>query len=212
MGLLDRAFLDAGFSVQAGCEIDPRMRRMHDQVCGGDYLTEDLTDLVSYFNLSMMGYDGVIGGPPCQSHSKTRAMRKPKFPDLTPLVNACLAVAMPEWYLFENVCPLDIPGSKTIRLDAMHFYKPHQSRPRWFTYSPNLTPPSPVYAGTVNDLMAYPAVAAKIFGPYRGAALQGYPAANDIDASCVDKQLGLANAVPYPLALAWANSIKETFS
>lgn len=211
MGLLDRAFMDAGFEVRPGCEIDPDMRLMYSHLCGG-------TPLVCDINLLPMlvagdRYQGIIGGPPCQSHTRLRAMRKPKYPDLTPHVRAVLDCCSWDWFVFENVAPLRLGlGEKHVRLDAMHYGRPHQSRPRWFTYSPNLTPPEPLYAGTVDSLMAYSIVAGRIYGPKRGAVLQGYPAAAGIPVRCVTLQKGLANAVHYGLGLAWAERVKSFFT
>ena len=212
MGLMDRAFMDAGFDVEPGCEIDREKREMHAKLCGGKpHLCDDLKDLPNTLNWLWPGreYVGIIGGPSCQAHSKLRAMRAPKFPDLTPLVRTLLNDVNPEWYLFENVVPIEIPGAVHTRCNAMHYYQPHQSRSRWFTHSPNVVPPKPVYSGNVDDLMAYSVVAGRIYGPKRGAKLQGYPAAADLPFPCVQLQHGLADAVPYPLALAWAESIKR---
>jgi C-5 cytosine-specific DNA methylase len=221
MGLLDRAFMDAGFDVVPGCEIDPQKRAMYEVLCAGsDYmgpfqpthLVHDLADLpaaLSGRNYCAPHFDGIIGGPSCQSHSKLRAIRDPKFPDLTPLVQSLLTCVNPGWFMFENVVPIDIPGAVHTRCNAMHYYQPHQSRSRWFTHSPNIKPPQPVYRGNVDDLMAYSVVAGRIYGPKRGAKLQGYPAAADLPFPCVQLQHGLADAVPYPLALAWAESIKR---
>jgi len=219
MGLLDRAFLDAGFQIVAGCEIDAEKRAMYAKLMphegtiaerlGRDpYVCHDLAHLPR--EVEGHEYEGIIGGPSCQAHSKLRAMRNPKFPDLTPLVNDLLAACKWEWFVFENVAPIDIPGAVHTRLNAMHFHKPHQSRSRWFTHSKNITPPKPIYAGNVDELMAYPVVAGRIYGPKRGARLQGYPAAAELPFPCVQLQHGLADAVPYPLAMAWAESIKST--
>lgn len=218
MGLLDRAFMDAGFDVVPGCEIDASKRAMYQALCGGKPLVNDLADLVielkglGYGLTDAMGstFDGIIGGPSCQSHSKLRAIRDPKFPDLTPLVLDLLATTEYGWYCFENVVPIDIPGAVHTRCNAMHYYQPHQSRVRWFTHSPNVRPPKPVYSGSVDDLMAYSIVAGRIYGPKRGAKLQGYPKAAELPFPCVTLQHGLADAVPYPLALAWAEAIKAS--
>jgi site-specific DNA-cytosine methylase len=207
MGLMDRAFLDAGFDVVPGCEIDPQKRAMYAKLCGGEPLCHDLRYMASAMLLS---FDGIIGGPSCQSHSKLKAIRKPKFPDLTPLVLDLLKVIDHNWFMFENVVPIDIHGAVHTKCNAMHYYQPHQSRERWFTHSPNITPPQPVYSGSVDDLMAYSVVAGRIYGPKRGAKLQGYPEAANLPFPCVQLQHGLADAVPYPLALAWANAIKAS--
>jgi site-specific DNA-cytosine methylase len=208
MGLLDRAFMDAGFTVTPGCEIHPQKRALYRALCGDVPMVRDLADLPDA--VGGWRFDGIIGGPSCQSHSKLRAMRAPKFPDLTPLVLKVMAAAKHSWYCFENVVPIDIPGAVHTRCNAMHFYQPHQSRVRWFTHSANIRPPTRVYSGTVDDLMAYPVVAGRIYGPKRGAKLQGYPAAARLPFPCVQLQHGLADAVPYPLAMAWAEAIKQS--
>jgi site-specific DNA-cytosine methylase len=205
MGLMDRAFMDAGFDVTPGCEIDPEKRAMYGKLCGGGPLVHDLRDLPEAVEDD--SFAGIIGGPSCQSHTKLRAIRDPKFPDLTILVLGLLASVDHEWFCFENVVPIDIPGAVHTRMNAMHFYQPHQSRSRWFTHSKNITPPKPIYKGSVDDLMAYSVVAGRIYGPKRGARLQGYPEAANLPFPCVQLQHGLADAVPYPLALAWARSI-----
>lgn len=215
MGLMDKAFADAGFVVIPGCEIDPEKRAMYRMLCGNDaiiserywHLNYDIADLLHRCIDRAPRVDGIIGGPPCQSHSKLRAIRDPKFPDLTESVNRLRAAVPHKWFLFENVVPIDIPGAVHTRCNAMHFYRPHQSRSRWFTHSPNITPPRPIYSGNVDDLMAYSVVAGRIYGPKRGAKLQGYPAAAELPFPCVQLQHGLADAVPYPLATAWAKSI-----
>lgn len=209
MGLLDRAFLDAGYEVLPGCEIDPEQRELYRQLCGGEPLTHDIIDLIQLIRNSPLEVDGVIGGPPCQSHTKLKARWKPRFPDLTSDVNEVLDAVKPRWYLFENVAQINIPGGQHVKLDAMHFARPHQSRPRWFTYSENLIPPKPLYQGDVNELLAYPGVYGKLYGPKRASVLQGYPAASQLSALSVVLQRGIANAVHYRLAQAWAEVIWE---
>lgn len=206
MGLMDRAYLDAGYEVVPGCEIDADKRAMYRELCGGYPIVHDLADLPAAVRGER--FDGIIGGPSCQSHSKLKAIRTPKFPDLTPLVQRLLDGVPHDWFKFENVVAIDIPGAERTRLNAMHFYQPHQSRVRWFTHSPKLAPPRPVFKGDVDSLMAYSIVAGRIYGPKRGAKLQGYPAAASLPFRCTTLQHGLADAVPYPLALAWAQAIQ----
>jgi len=207
---MDKAFIDAGYTVIPGCEIDPEMREMYQHLCGGEHLTHDLADLPDI--LRGQKFDGVIGGPPCQAHSKLRAIKKPKFADLTELVWDLMQAIQWDWCLFENVRPIELPGLTCVRLNAMHYHKPHQSRARWFSHSAGLSFPPRLYQGSVDDLMAYSVVAGRIYGPKRGAVLQGYKGVADMPFPCVMLQKGLANAVPYPLAQAWANSIRESRS
>lgn len=207
MGLLDRAFVDAGFTVIPGCEITYAMRGMYQHLIGPEpHLTHDLKDLPDI--VRGQHFEGIIGGPPCQAHSRMRAIHNPKFPDLTPLVRNLLRATTCDWFLFENVTPVIIPGAQACKMNAMHYAKPHQCRERCFTFK-NLTPPRRRFLGTVDDLLAYPAVIGKIYGPKRGAVLQGYPEAANLPVSSNDLQLGLANAVPYQLGSAWAKEAWE---
>lgn len=205
-GLFDRAFKDAGHTILAGCEIDPDQRRLYAAFVGGPILCHDLADLPQA--VAGQHFTGIIGGPPCQSHTRLKGIRRPKFPDLTPLVADLLAAVSFDWFVFENVCPVALPGASSVKLDAMHFAgPPHQSRPRWFTHSPNITPPSPIYAGSVDDLFAYPGVYGRLYGPKRGAVLQGYPEFAALPFACPILQKGLANGVPRGLGEAWAQEI-----
>ena len=81
-GLWDKAWLEAGHQVIPGCEIMPHKRAMYEAFCGGTHLCEDLANLPPI--IRGQHFDGIIGGIPCQSRSKLRAIREPKFPDLLP--------------------------------------------------------------------------------------------------------------------------------
>lgn len=209
-GLWDRAWQEAGHEVVAGCEIMPHKRAMYEVFCGESHLCHDLADLPAL--VAGQHFDGIIGGIPCQSRSKLRAIREPKFPDLLPGLKAVLAACSWDWALLENVAPLDLPGFGRVCMNAMHFAAPHQSRERWFTYSPNLVPPAKLFHGDVDDLMAYSVVAGRIYGPKRGSKLQGWPEFMSLAGkfSCVQMQEALADGVPRGLADAWIRSIEAT--
>lgn len=213
-GLLDKAWLEAGHEVIAGCEIMEHKRRMYKQWCGGDFLCHDLADLPDIVRGEH--FDLIIGGPSCQSHTILKAIRAPKFPDLTPLVNQLLEAVSYDAYLFENVVPIDIPGSKAVALNAMNFpvtwqgREFHQSRERWFTFSKNIVPPGKAVEGDVNSLMAYSVVAGRIYGPKRGAVLQGWPEFAELDEKCVLLQEALADGVPRGLADAWIRQVEKS--
>jgi len=210
-GLLDKAFIEAGHKVIAGCEIAEHKRRMYRKGCGGEFLCHDLADLPEI--IKDQSFDLVIGGPSCQSHTKLKAIRKPKFPDLTPLVAALMNSIDWKAYLFENVVPIDISGAVHTKMNAMNYptfwqgRSIHQSRERWFTHSDNLTPPSIVAPGNVVDLLAYSVVAGRIYGPKRGAILQGWPEFSKLDEPSLLLQEALADGVPRGLADAWLKVI-----
>jgi hypothetical protein len=199
-GLWDRALIEQGHTIVPGCEIMKHKRQMYTAFCGGEHLTANIEDLPSLVKGEY--FDGVVGGIPCQSRSKLRAIRKPKFGDLLPSVLDVLESCTWRFFLFENVAPLDIPEAKKVRLNAMNFGRPHQSRPRWFTYS-GLVEPTPVYPGSTDDLKAYPVVAGRIYGPKRGAWLQGWPEFCNLPFRCPRLQEALADGVPRCLADAW---------
>ena len=209
-GLWDKAWLEAGHQVIPGCEIMAHKRDMYRAFCGGEHLTNDLADLPAL--IRSQHFDGIIGGIPCQSRSKLRAIRDPKFPDLLPLTLAVLEACTWDWCLLENVTALDIPAFTKTPMNAMNFAAPHQSRSRWFTHSANLTPPPPIFRGNVDDLMAYSVVAGRIYGPKRGSKLQGWPEFMALAGqfSCVQMQEALADGVPRGLADAWIRSITLT--
>lgn len=92
-GLLDRGFKQAGFCV----------------VSAGDILWgHDVRDFVPASN----GFEGVIGGPPCQDFSRARRTAPTGAGD-SAIAEFCRVVTQcrPVWYLMENV-----PGVPTIIL------------------------------------------------------------------------------------------------
>jgi len=211
-GLWDRAWIEAGHEVVPGCELMPHKRAMYSAFCGGPaHLAHDLADLVDI--VRGQWFDGVIGGIPCQSRSKLKSIRTPKFGDLLPLALDVLGACRWEWCLLENVTALDIPGFMKSRMNAMHYAQPHQSRERWFTHSPNMKPPTRLFEGDVDDLMAYSVVAGRIYGPKRGSRLQGWPEFMDLAGKFTSHQLSeaLADGVPRGLADAWIKVIERRF-
>lgn len=205
-GLWDRAWIEAGHEVVAGCEIEPHKRALYEAFCGGTHLCHDIRDLPAL--VRGQHFDGVIGGIPCQSFSKLRAMRDPKFPDLTGDALAVLQACTWDWFLFENVARLRVPGASHTMLNAMHYGRPHQSRVRWFTHSPGIAPAPRLFSGSVDDLVAYPVVAGRIYGPKRGAVLQGWPEFAELTQfPCVQLQEALADGVARGMAEAWVRGI-----
>jgi hypothetical protein len=219
-GLWDKAHIQAGHKVIPACELMPHKRHLYQQFAQDTpFVTDDLAKVRAWIDRTPeLKVDLIIGGIPCQSRSKTRAMRPPKFPDLLPVLLDLLAHPALQGvpYLFENVSPLEIPGAFTVKLDAMNFVPlgdPAQSRPRWFTHSMfGIKEPRQITPGTVDTLMAYPAVAARLYGPKRGAVLQGWPEFASMKAPCAQLQEALADGVPKCLADAWIDANDWRFS
>lgn len=201
---MDRAFLDAGFEVVPGCEIDPEQADLYSQFCGQEPLFKTFEEMSELLDPS--DFDLIIGGPPCQSLSIMRSFRAPKFADFTTQVAEWISSSS-SIYILENVRPLNIPCSNSYLLDAMHYASPHQSRARYFTT--NLDEfPAPKFEGDINTPLAYPTVIGRIYGPRRGSVLQGVPDFWTLNGSCKAKQKGLAMGVHYEVAAAWANLVK----
>lgn len=89
LGVLDMGFEAAGFTVVRG----------PDPLWGGD---------VRRFHPPTGVFDGVIGGPPCQTFSALAQLVRhngyePSFGNLIPEFVRCVAEARPAWWLMENV-------------------------------------------------------------------------------------------------------------
>jgi len=98
IGLLDMAFEEEGFCVVRGPDL----------LWGGD---------IKSFHPPAGVFDGVIGGPPCQAHSRLRYIVEHNgykiAEDLIPEFERCVAEAQPEWFLMEMV-----PDGPVARVDG----------------------------------------------------------------------------------------------
>jgi DNA (cytosine-5)-methyltransferase 1 len=97
--MLDHGFECEGFTVVRG----------PDPLWGGD---------VRRFTPPSGRFDGIVGGDPCQSHSKLAHLVRakglePSFPDLTSEFARIVLEAQPRWFLRENVpqaTDIQVPG------------------------------------------------------------------------------------------------------
>lgn len=109
IGLLDMAFEEAGFCVVRGPDL----------LWGGDVLA---------FHPPAGRFDGVIGGPPCQVHSRLAALVRHNGlqtkPDRIPEFERCIDEAAPSWFLMENVRDAPIPKVRGYAVDA-HLIRDH---------------------------------------------------------------------------------------
>jgi DNA (cytosine-5)-methyltransferase 1 len=88
IGLLDMAFEQEGFCVVRGPDL----------LWGGE---------MKLFNPPSGKFSGIIGGPPCQGHSRwagvNRKIGNEIAEDLIPEYKRCVIRANPDWWLLENV-------------------------------------------------------------------------------------------------------------
>ena len=89
IGLLDMAFEEQGFCIVRG----------PDALWGGD---------IKRFHPPVNRFDGIIGGPPCQTFSQLRYLVEHngytiKSENLIPEFERCIDEAQPAWFLMENV-------------------------------------------------------------------------------------------------------------
>ena len=108
IGMLDLAFEEEGFCCVRGPDV----------IWGGD---------IRRFHPPAGRFEGVIGGPPCQSFSSLAHLvrangHEPKFGNLIPEFERCVSEAQPSWFVMENVPAAPLPlitgyGSKSFLLD-----------------------------------------------------------------------------------------------
>lgn len=129
IGLLDMAF-EESFCVVRGPDL----------LWGGDIRT---------FHPPAGCFDGVVGGPPCQTFSSLANLvrakgHEPRFGNLIPEFERCVAEARPDWFLMENVGGAPVPvvegyGVNAFILDNCHLdsgdgYGEEQMRTRRFSF------------------------------------------------------------------------------
>lgn len=95
IGILDRGFEEHGFCVVRGPDL----------LWGGD---------IKLFHPPGGVFDGVIGGPPCQSFSSLSGMtrangRTPRWGNLIPEFQRVVIEAQPRWFVMENVVRAPLP-------------------------------------------------------------------------------------------------------
>jgi DNA (cytosine-5)-methyltransferase 1 len=198
IGLLDRGFEDSGFCVVRGPDL----------IFGGD---------IRKFNAMPGKFDGVIGGPPCQDFSKARRS-EPTGNGLEMLeeFKRVVTESAPVWWLAENV-----PGVPDIRINGYSWQRldlrasdfgMKQRRLRHIQFGSNdgsqLVIDGPKRQGSepavlASDNRSIPEI----------LLLQGLPLDFDIPAfSRAALARAIGNGVPYGMALALADSVKNRMS
>lgn len=123
IGLLDRGFEDEGFCVVRGPDL----------LWGGD---------VHRFHPPAGVFAGVVGGPPCQAHSRLRFLVEHNgyevAPDLIPEFERVVAEAEPQWFLMENVPRAPLPSVSGYAVQALllnnRWFGGEQNRERRFSF------------------------------------------------------------------------------
>lgn len=109
IGLLDMAFEEAGFCVVRGPDL----------IWGGD---------IHRFHPPAGRFDGVIGGPPCQVHSRLASLVRhngyQEAVDIIPEFERCTSEAAPAWFLMENVpgAPLPVVSGYHVNAEMVRDY------------------------------------------------------------------------------------------
>lgn len=224
IGLLDRAFEEAGFCVVRGPDV----------LWGGD---------VHRFHPPPGVFDGVIGGPPCQAFSRmgniARARGYQTKPNLIPEFERCVAEAAPEWFLMENVSAAPEPTVQGYVVRSLRFNNrwlgEEQNRERMFRFGTRdgrvLLPDVAIFDSPVFE-PAVMAGAGKAINIKIGGAgkvkstwvverkprpfseclrLQGLPEdfLEDAPFTASGKQRVVGNGVPLPMGRAIAQAVKR---
>lgn len=214
IGLLDQAFEEEGFCVVRGPDL----------LWGGD---------VRRFHPPAGKFDGIIGGPPCQSWSKMGNTNKARWgeesvmPDMIPEFARVVQAARPLWFIMENVPEAPLPGTgyfehpeivcdnwfggDTARARRITFGSigPHAARP-WkhsLHRQTQLAPPdpAPVILSTGQSGNGGPRASID-----RMAASQGFDASRFEHSpfSVTELRRAIANGVPLAMGRAVARAVK----
>lgn len=212
IGLLDRAFEEEGFCIVRGPDV----------LWGGD---------IRRFHPPAGVFDGVIGGPPCQSFSDMAAFNRavwgiePTFGNLIPEYERCVALAQPEWFVMENVTKAPEPCVSGYQVRSLmmnnRWTGAEQNRKRRFSFGTRrghaLAPEvalfeNPVYKAAV--VGGHPDSVGKAVARYpipEMCRLQGLPEDYLDHAPWTSdaKRRAIANGVPLPMGRAIAQAVKR---
>lgn len=218
IGLLDQAFEEEGFCVVRGPDL----------LWGGD---------ICNFHPPAGKFDGIIGGPPCQSWSGLGNVNRARWgddcmmPDRIPEFARCINEAQPTWFLMENVPQAPRPECDGYfiveRVCNNRWCGGEQNRERKFTFGRNVSAsdymlPFHIETETLEPVNYRPAVISS------GQAGKGGPRAS-IEQMALDQGLdprrfdnspftttelrrAIANGVPLPMGRAVAKAVKRTLS
>lgn len=220
IGLLDRAFEEEGFCVVRGPDL----------LWGGD---------IRSFHPPAGKFDGVIGGPPCQSHSPLVWLNRaqgvaPKHSDMTPEFARCVNEAKPLWFLMENSHHVPTPMCAGYTVDRCRLNNRHlgeaQNRDRVFCFGTRTGARLHVATEALECFAREPAVLAseltkgkplgtRVRSPRKRtlselAVLQGLPAdfLTEAPFTVEGKCRVIGNGVPLPMGRAVAKAVKRALN
>jgi len=193
IGLLDRAFEEAGFCVVRGPDV----------LWGGDVRT---------FTPPAGRFDGIIGGPPCQRFSTLSALVRhnglEQAENLIPEFERCIDAAAVSWFLMENVrqAPLPAVNGYTVQSELIRDHWCGGETMRLRRFSLGLAHSQPFGRFHVETLALHrtdPECAAL-------ASKQGLPAdfLEDSPFTVEGKVKMIGNGVPLPMGRAVARAVK----
>lgn len=198
IGLLDRGFEDSGFCVVRGPDL----------IFGGD---------IHRFKPPSGRFDGVIGGPPCQDFSKARRDKPTgQGMEMIEQFKRVVLSVQPVWWLAENV-----PGVPDIKIDGFSWQRLDLYASDFGMKQRRLRH---IQFGTIDGTQlvidrlkvkgSEPTVLASDNRPISDiSSLQGLPIDFDIPSftrSALVRAIG--NGVPYGMALAVADAVKNRVS
>lgn len=198
VGLLDRAFEEAGFCVVRGPDL----------LWGGD---------IRRFHPPAGVFGGVIGGPPCQDFSGLRR-DEPTGYGLEMLAEFTRVVteAQPEWWLMENVArvpTVEISGYMAQRLDINQGWYCDVTRLRHIQFGSQSGHLLNVPRGRITGEKEGAALASDNRSFQELCRLQGLPDDFDLPGFLVsEKKRAVGNGVPLPLGRALAQAVCNAYS
>lgn len=214
IGLLDMAFEEEGFTVVRGPDL----------LWGGD---------ICAFTPPAGRFDGIIGGPPCQSWSGLGNVNRARWgdhcmmPDRIPEFARCINEAQPLWYVMENVPAAPAPATPGYaivqRIWNNRWSGGEQSRERRFTFGARVPVGGFHIQGVALEAVdRVPAVIstgqAGKGGPRSSieamARAQGIDPARFEDSpfSITELRRAIANGVPLPMGRSVAKAVKAAIN
>ncbi len=196
VGLLDRAFEDAGYVTVRGPDL----------LWGGD---------IRRFHPPPGVFWGIIGGPPCQDYSGLRRCDPTGYGDeMLGQFARCVTEAAPEWFLMENVArvpDVTVPGYVTQRLDINAGWYSDQTRLRHIQFGS--------LSGRLLNVTRQPAVGtqpAALASDNRSfrelCRLQGLPDDYDLPGFLASEKIrAVGNGVPLSIGQVLAEELRRVY-